>query len=267
MTQPRAIPTQLFIALAVSLAFGFSVAPALGQAVATPANSSMNSTIQMSLDTPADGFDVQMGRKIAVGGWAVDTAPGGSIDIVRIYLDGPMDSGTLLGNAKYGGARPDVGTLLGNPAYANSGFDYAWIPTPIGLGTHIVFVYAHSAATDTWAYRTVSVNGPNFPTYTPTRLPMPTQAPAPPPQGQGGYQNQGGFNPYQGPMTPYGGTYLNTANNNYPFITNNPTGANGGWNQNCLPSGGIGPSGPIPPMPCGNNFTNQFQLGAPFTGF
>src|SRR5581483_4572055 len=183
---PRLIP-----AIAAILALALPVAPAMAQ-----------STTLISIDAPADGANVSNGTQIDIGGWAVDTAgPGTGVDMVRIYLDNRMDNnGTLLGNANYGGARADVAAALGNTAYTDSGFDYLWTPSGVSGGSHTIYVYAHSIANG-WAYKTVAIN-----------VQGPTAAPA---RTGGGGPAYGGQYGAGGPMTPYGGSYLNT-NYGYP---------------------------------------------------
>jgi hypothetical protein len=272
----------LAFALAAVLVSAFPVIPALGQAITdvptlpAPAKAPQATTIQMSLDSPADGIDVVNGRRVNIGGWAADTSgPGPGVDMVKVYIDGPMDEGgTFLGNAKYGTARNDVAGLLGNNSYTNTGFDYAWTPSGIGRGQHVLFVYAHSG--NGWAYRTVSVTGPDIPNPTPTPLPAPTMAP--PPQGSnnqggypnqgGGYQNPGGYNPYQGPLTPYGGTYLNTGLNNFGYMNqgaNIPGYETSPWGAACVPTSPYSQaSSYMQPQPC---TSPKWLNGAPFTGF
>jgi hypothetical protein len=277
MTNPRRAPLRILLALGALVALALPVMPALGQG----STDLSTSTIKVSVDSPADGVDVQNGRKVNVGGWAADTSGHSGttgVDIVRIYLDGPMDSGQMLGQAKYGGARNDVAGILGNNVYTNSGFDYAWTPQNVGLGQHLLFVYAHSSITDTWAYQTVSVNGPNF--ITPTPTPLPVQAPPPGQQGNQQYgpgnqqygQQYGPPNPNQGPLTPYGGTYLYNGQGQQGFGNyGNGYGYMGGGYAGYGPPP-MGPQcGGAPfsssasyPVPCSGP---RWQNGAPFMGF
>src|ERR1041384_4199094 len=140
MTRDVALPVRVLIALVTMLMLAFPVSVAMGQtgpttngqtgsspaaqngaptgqsaqAGVSPATPALVSTVQVSLDSPSDGSDIASGRKVIVGGWAVDTAgPGTGVDQVKVYLDGPMDNGgTLIGTAKYGGTRIDVATSL-----------------------------------------------------------------------------------------------------------------------------------------------------------
>ena len=262
-------PLRLLFGLGALFALAIPVIPALGQ------GSTDLSTIKVSIDSPSEGIDVQNGRRVIIGGWAADTAGmtgNTGVDVVKVYLDGPMDSGQLLGNAKYGAARNDVAGILVNNVYTNSGFDYQWTPQNVGLGQHILFVYAHSSVSDTWAYQTVTVNGPNF--ITP--IPTPTMVAAPPPPQQQHAMNQQMPNPNQGPMTPYGGTYLNNGNGygnasyGYGQYGNNAGFLGGGYAGYGPPP--MGPQcGAMPfssaasyPVPCGSP---RWQTGAPFLGW
>ncbi len=264
-----------------------------------------STTTQISIDTPSSGTQIEAGKKVNIGGWAADpTGPGTGVDTVRVYLDGPMDGGgTLVGNATYGGVRADVAIALGNPSAVNSGFDLTWTPQSIEGGTHVLFVYARSAAGG-WTYSTINVDAPVSSAPAPSQLrarggsgpfdPGPStsvnQYNQPNNQSQGYNQqnNQGYNNQYQGynqgynqgysggygnGSTPYGGSFLNNGNVPYQGYS---APCNGG------PCGG-GPYGtsfmpgtlcPIysnssstygqGPM-CGG--VNPWQTGAPFMGF
>ncbi len=186
------VSLRFLIALTAIMAFSFPALPALGQGATS-------TTTMISIDAPTEGSTITNGVQIDIGGWAADTVgPGTGVDMVRVYLDGRMDAdGKLLGNANYGGNRPDVATALGNPAFQNSGFDLLWTPSGLMGGTHTLYVYAHSIANG-WAYKTVTVNAPAQPTPAPAR-------------GQQGMPYGGGYGGgYGGQMTPYGGTFLNS---------------------------------------------------------
>jgi hypothetical protein len=150
------------IALVAMLALLLPAGPALGQTTGTP-------TARIWIDSPTEGATVRNGAQAYIGGWATDSAgPGSGVDMVRVYLDGPMDgNGTLLGNATYGTARPDVATVFGNPAFANAGYDFVWTPSGLSAGNHTLYVYAHSIANG-WSHKTVSLVVPNQPTPPPT---------------------------------------------------------------------------------------------------
>lgn len=188
MKQSEIVRLRVLTALVAFAAVAIPVAPVLGQ-VSPP------TTTRIEIDTPAEGASVTNGVQILIGGWAADpTGPGTGVDLVRIYLDGPMDAGgRLLGSATTGVSRPDVAAATGNPALATSGFNYLWTPSGLSGGTHTIYVYAHAIATDTWAQKTVTVTVPAGPTPTPT--PAGPQWGAPP----------GGGYPGGAPGPGYGG--------------------------------------------------------------
>jgi hypothetical protein len=227
-----------------------------------------SSTIQISIDSPSDGLDVTNGARVLLGGWAVDTAAmtgDSGVDIVKVYLDGPMESGTQLGNARPGGARPDVASLLGNAVFAKSGFDFVWTPADLGAGPHVLFVYVHSSVSDGWAYRTVNVNGPAGGSTSRTPSPAYRPLPAAAAQSQGGTSTSFRANPYQGPPTPYGGSFLNTSFNdaaNYLGGQSTYGAGYGGYYplpQPCTPL----PNGIYPSSPGGSSSTGGSQAPQP----
>jgi hypothetical protein len=189
----RLSPLRFLFGLAAIVAIAFPVVPALGQTTGT-------STTRVEIDSPAEGATVTNGTQLLIGGWAADPAgPGTGVDAVRIYLDGPMDTGgRLLGNATIGVSRPDVASSTGNPAYATAGFNYPWTPSGLSGGAHTLYVYAHTIATDTWTSKTVTVTTPG-PAFTPTPTGPPVATPPaggyPPGYPPGGY--------------PQGGAYMN----------------------------------------------------------
>ena len=179
-------------ALVATAALVLPAVPAMAQGTT---GVTASTTTMISIDSPVDGATVTNGTQVDVGGWAADSAgPGAGVDMVRVYLDGRMDAGgTLLGNANYGGSRPDVATALGSTNYTNTGFDYLWTPSNLSGGSHMLYAYAHSIANG-WAYKTVGLTV-NAPTQaTPAR----SQSG---PGGPGGYGAPNG--PYPGgPTTP-----------------------------------------------------------------
>jgi hypothetical protein len=213
---------RFLIPLAAFVMFAAPAIPAQGQSTAT-------TTTMISIDSPADGANVTNGTQVNIGGWSADTAgPGTGVDMVRVYLDGRMDAGgTLLGNANYGGSRPDVATALGSSSYTNSGFDFVWTPSNLSGGTHQIHVYAHSIANG-WAYKTVSVTAPAQPTAVPARGQMGPGGPGGPPR----------------PMTPYGGTFLNDQYGGYGGQYGTPCGVYDYYSA--CPQGGYGYPGGYP---------------------
>jgi hypothetical protein len=204
----------LLLALAATLVVALPAVPALGQGTTT------GTTAQMSIDAPAANATISTGTQINIGGWAADPAgPGTGVDMVRVYLDNRMEAGgTLLGDANYGNARPDVASALGSAALTNSGFNLLWTPTNISAGQHTLYVYAHSIANN-WVYKTVTVTVQVAPTPTPT----PRRGPygGGPYDGgygygyPGGYPGQYGPGPY--PVIPPPDLYPPYPGGGYPY--------------------------------------------------
>jgi len=232
----------MLIALAAIVVLSIPAVPALGQGA--------TSTTMISIDSPADGTTITNGSQVDIGGWAADSAgPGTGVDMVRVYIDGRMDAdGKLLGNANYGGARPDVATTLGSVDMTNSGYDLVWNATGLGGGSHMFYVYAHSIANG-WAYKTVGFTAPAQPTPAPARGQMG-------PGGPGGY----GYNGPMGPTTPYGGGYLNNTPYGGYGSYNSGYGGGGGYGGGCVGGYGYydyfstGCSGPPPIPPYGGGY-------------
>jgi hypothetical protein len=173
------------------------------------------STTIIYIDSPTPNQSVTNGETLKIQGWAADTAgPGAGIAEVHIYLDGQAgQSGTALGAANYGVARPDVAASNGRTDWANTGYELSWTVSGLTPGSHTIYVYARSASSGTWQYRTVTINvtgPPPAPTPGPGMMPgMPPYGPAGPggfPYGVTPPQNQLGGSPY-GSGYPYGDVY------------------------------------------------------------
>src|SRR5213076_1360611 len=81
---------------------------------------------------PMGGIDVPFERTTIsamtrISGWAIDrnSTSGPGIDSVTAYIDGAKDSGTLVGAATYGEARPGVGLHFGD-GLKRSGWHLDW---------------------------------------------------------------------------------------------------------------------------------------------
>jgi len=109
----------------------------LPRALAAPQGDASSTLVV--LDTPRGG---NSGSQLYVAGWAADpSSPSGTgVDRVDIYIDGDRSSGTLLGRATYGLARPDVAAHLGAGRFALSGYALVASASP---GPHTVYIYAH----------------------------------------------------------------------------------------------------------------------------
>jgi hypothetical protein len=114
---------------------------ALGLSVPVPSAARADGPT-LVVDWPTDGAGV--GASVAVTGWAVAPASDGGtgVDAVRIYLDGPVGTGTFLGLANYGLTRPDVALALHEARYGASGWR---LDANLPAGARDLFVYAHLA--------------------------------------------------------------------------------------------------------------------------
>ena len=105
--------------------------------------------IRMAIDTPRAG-NVLDASGLSLGGWAVDLAAleGAGIDTLHAWAY-PVGGGApvFVGTAKAGGPRPDVASLYG-AAFSGAGFT---LTGTLPAGTYDLVVYAHSAASDTFA--------------------------------------------------------------------------------------------------------------------
>jgi hypothetical protein len=110
---------------------------------------------RMALDAPRPGSSAL--QPIFLGGWAVDlSAPDGTgVDAIHVYAQ-PAGGGApiFLGEASYGGARPDIGALFG-ARFASSGF--AFTVTGLAPGSYQLLVFAHSTATGGFDARSAAV--------------------------------------------------------------------------------------------------------------
>src|SRR5947209_3645724 len=92
----------------LALAMGRAVSTAGALSLSAGAAPAHAGTAIVQIDNPSPGEQNMSPAWIA--GWAIDTsaASGTGIDVVRVYLDGDMTTGRLLGQANYGGDRADV---------------------------------------------------------------------------------------------------------------------------------------------------------------
>jgi hypothetical protein len=106
----------------------------------TPDSGSWTVAIQVSaaptvfIDSPVAGASV--GGTVTVSGWAIDNAT--AIGSVQIKVDG-----TVVGNASYGLARPDVCAVFpGRPGCPNVGFMYPLNTASLSAGMHTITAVA-----------------------------------------------------------------------------------------------------------------------------
>jgi hypothetical protein len=128
---------------------------------------------QATLNIDGPVLDSIQNGDMLISGWAVDKASttGTGIDAIHVYAYPNPGSGAapvFLGQASYGGSRPDVAAALGAPRYTSSGFT---LPV-VGLtpGVWQVSVYGHSSVTSAFAI----VKSTRFTVYGPTNAPRPS---------------------------------------------------------------------------------------------
>jgi hypothetical protein len=112
--------------------------------------------IRMTIDTPHAG-NVLAASGFAIAGWAVDLGAlgGAGIDTLHVWAypvdrsraEGKGQGAVFVGVARPDGSRPDVARLYG-ASFADAGFTLSGTLPP---GTYDLVVYAHSAATNTFA--------------------------------------------------------------------------------------------------------------------
>ena len=112
---------------------------------------------QTVIDAPAEGASV--GSPFMVGGWAadLDSPVGTGVDTVHVWAY-PVDAKgnrldpMFIGQATYGGARPDVAAVYGD-RFENSG--YGIIVTGLAPGTYDIALFAFSTVVNTFTPATV----------------------------------------------------------------------------------------------------------------
>jgi hypothetical protein len=102
----------------------------------------------MTIDTPANGTQVQAGALLA--GWAIDLGSGSDagIDAVHVWAF-PAGGGSprFLGAAQYGARHDDVAAAFGT-RFLNSGYNL--VLSGLNSGTYTIVVYARSSVTGTF---------------------------------------------------------------------------------------------------------------------
>ena len=106
------------------------------------------------IDRPAAG---NVGTTFTVAGWAVDPAGAGSgpgVDVVHVWAYPSTGAPPVfVGQAAYGGARPDVAAYLG-PSFTNCGYG---LTASLPPGTYMLVVFARSVGTGQFRSQTVPI--------------------------------------------------------------------------------------------------------------
>ncbi len=72
------------------------------------------------------------------------------VDAVHVYLDGPTGTGTIIGAATYGLARPDVAAHYG-ARFGLSGWELAWDTAGLTPGVHRLYLDVHRTTDNAWS--------------------------------------------------------------------------------------------------------------------
>lgn len=112
--------------------------------------------VQIAIDRPAAGVVQALPGTFVVAGWAVDsratTGPG--VDIVHVWAYPTTGASPIfVGQAAYGGARPDVAAFLGSQS-TNCGYG---LTASLPPGDYTLVVFARSVATGQFRSQTVRI--------------------------------------------------------------------------------------------------------------
>jgi YVTN family beta-propeller protein len=110
--------------------------------------------VLIAIDRPAAG--VVQGPSFTVAGWAVDTAAatGPGVDVVHVWAYPASGAGPVfLGQAAYGGSRPDVAAYLGS-SFTDCGYG---LTASLPAGDYTLVVFARSVATKQFKSQTVRI--------------------------------------------------------------------------------------------------------------
>jgi hypothetical protein len=126
----------------------------------------LDNTYNGGIDLPPAGSTLPLSQPVVISGWVVDTAADGwaGIDDVNVYEGDAGQGGRFLGQASYAQSRPDVAQALGSPFWADSGFVLTLSPGTLGVGGHLLTVYAHTPGKGWWStqvFFTISAPAPS----------------------------------------------------------------------------------------------------------
>jgi YVTN family beta-propeller protein len=112
--------------------------------------------VQIAIDRPSAGVVPTSSGFFFIAGWAVDTSAttGPGIDVVHVWAYPASGAAPIfLGQAAYGGARPDVAAYFGS-SFTNCGYGLSAALSP---GDYTLVVFARSAATKQFGSQTVRI--------------------------------------------------------------------------------------------------------------
>jgi hypothetical protein len=135
------------------------------QRVVIEGDPGFSSTIELHVDSLGHDVIIPEAEKesIQVSGWSADLSVGDStgIDKIEIYINGPRDFGTFLGQADYGLERKDVANAYANANYTNSGYRLIFNGSNLEPGMeNSIYVYSYSSkGTYTLVIRDILIEG------------------------------------------------------------------------------------------------------------
>ncbi len=138
----RLLPAGVAVAIVVASLFGTGVSLSTGPGAVAAQTGACGTIIQV--DQPAAGAVVT--GPLTITGWAIDSSAtvDTGVTAVQVYADAPRDKGgTLIGDATYGLARPDLGANLG-ANFEAAAFELKWDPGT-QTGPRTLYVYAQTA--------------------------------------------------------------------------------------------------------------------------
>jgi YVTN family beta-propeller protein len=112
--------------------------------------------VQIAIDRPAAGVVQTSSGTFVVAGWAVDTSAttGPGVDVVHVWAYPSSGAAPMfLGQATYGGARPDVAAYFGS-SFTNCGYG---LTASLAPGDYTLVVFARSVATKQFGSQTVRI--------------------------------------------------------------------------------------------------------------
>lgn len=117
--------------------------------ITVPGQAQISPAIRMSSDSLGENTIIEKDKlkEIKIDGWAINLSVSDSTGInnVEIFLDGPKNSGRLLGQAQYGIERQDVANAFGNANYTNCGYQFSFDGRGLDEGSsHRLYIYGYS---------------------------------------------------------------------------------------------------------------------------
>ncbi|MCD4669081.1 MAG: DUF5050 domain-containing protein [Actinomycetia bacterium] len=135
------------------------------QRVPVEGDADHSQNIELHIDGPGHDAVIKEGDKknLRISGWSADLSvqENTGIEKIEIYLNGPRNFGTFLGEADYGLERQDVANAYGNANYSASGYNFTFDAGKLGPGTwNTIYIYSYSkSGTYALAMRDIVMEG------------------------------------------------------------------------------------------------------------